>query len=285
MLDFYKNQYEKYICCEIKTLKNNENKCDDNLVAVLDYDKGWKLINNYILRNDREKNKGKLKIRKKKNRRIIIILESPHKKEYDIDNLTGYPALGSTGVNINRGIEEIINKKLADVMETDKEYDIILMNAIQYQTSLGVNTKIFRDRIWISLWLNNSMREEFIKRIKGYKPDIIINLCTKGNHSKDMLAIMNADETTLIGNKFIKSLNISNLIISNNKILLNNKIVCEIEKVNNLSRGYTLRKFVNNAIEEAFKNKIRLLNGPHPSSWKFERNNELKKDVLCNFYI
>lgn len=284
MLDFYKNQYSKSLCCEINILKNNKNKCQDNSVALVVNKNGvWKLINNYILKDGREKNKGKVKIKKKLKRRIVIVLESPHKKEYDIDNIIGYPALGSTGVNINRGIEEIINEKLSNIMDGNVYYELIFMNAIQYQASLGVDTNVFRDRMWINLWLKKKMRDKFIERIQGYEPDIIVNLCTKGNHSKDLLAIINGVETTIIGNRFIESLNIDSLIMKDNKIILKDKIVCEIERdKNNLSQGYTLRGFVNNAIEEAFNNKVTLLKGPHPSCWKFDENNRLNQTILNN---
>ncbi|WP_195952375.1 hypothetical protein [Clostridium saudiense] len=302
MLSFYKEQYKKSFCKEINGLKNNKNKCEDNIVALAVNQNGkWKLINNYILKEDREKNKINVKVYRnrkdnelvnrctgvtvKKNlkKRLVIVLESPHKREYDIDNTKGYPALGSTGEKINKGILEIIDKKLSSVMEGDKYYDIILMNAIQYQASLGIDTNIFRDRIWISLWLKDKMREEFIQRIKGYRPDIIINLCTKGNHDNDMLSIITGVETTVIGNKFIKSLNIKNLVINNNKIWSNKRLVCEREiNMKGLSQGYTLRNFVNNAINEAFKNKITVLKGPHPSSWKFDEKGRLEKSTLDN---
>lgn len=308
MLSGYKKQYEKSLYEEmekvkkqISSLKINENKCEDNIVALVAKRNGqWKLINNYILKKEREENKPKVKIYtkvkndkivkiskkatfKKKLGRIVIVLESPHKSEYDIDDKVGYPALGDTGININKGILEIINKKLSKVMKCDMCYDIILMNAIQYQASLGVDTNVFRDRVWINLWLKNNMRDEFIKRIKRYRPDIIINLCTKGNHNKDMLSIITNIETTVIGDKFIKSLNIKNLVINNNEIWSNNKLVCEVERnTKGKSQGYTLRNFVNNAINEAFKDKIILLKGPHPSSWKFNKNNKLKKSTLDN---
>lgn len=301
MLSYYKKQYIKSICKEMDNLKNNEKKCEDNIVALAVSRNGnWKLINNYILKQDREKNKINVKVyrdrkdnkvirkcegvtvKKKLKRRLVIVLESPHIKEYGTKNIIGYPALGSTGVNINKGIVEIINKKLSSIMEADKYYDIILMNAIQYQASLGVDTNVFRDRVWINLWLKNNMRDDFIKRIKEYRPDIIINLCTKGNHNKDMLSIITNVETTVIGNKFIKSLDIKNLVIKNDGILNNEKLVCKIEKdKNNSSQGYTLRNFVNNAINEAF-NEIYLLKGPHPSSWKFDKNNKLEESTLNN---
>ena len=315
MLSGYKKQYEKSLYeevekvkKEISSLKINENKCEDNIVALVAKRNGqWKLINNYILKKDREKFKRKVRIPKKikttkvikkyrrivkrRLKRIVIILESPHKEEYSIDNKMGYPALGITGININKGIEEVINTKLSYSMEHNKYYEIILINAIQYQTSLGIDTNMLRDRTWIYLWLQHNMRDGFIKRIKGYRPNIIVNFCTKGNHSKDVLSFITDVETTVIKDKFIESLNIKNLKCNKDKILVNGKLVCEVERnTKGKSQGYTLRNFVNNAIKEAFGN-IEILKGPHPSLWKFDKYDKdnkcykLKKETLDDIII
>lgn len=73
MLSGYKKQYEKSLYeevekvkKEISSLKINENKCEDNIVALVAKRNGqWKLINNYILKKDREKFKRKVRIPKK----------------------------------------------------------------------------------------------------------------------------------------------------------------------------------------------------------------------------
>ena len=73
MLSYYKKQYRKSICKEMDNLKNNEKKCEDNIVALAVSRNGnWKLINNYILKQDREKNKINVKVyRDRKDNKVI----------------------------------------------------------------------------------------------------------------------------------------------------------------------------------------------------------------------
>ena len=74
-------------------------------------------------------------------------------------------------------------------------YAIKLVNAIQFQCSLGADTEpsekskgyeqCYRDNVFIEMWDdNNEVSESFVKRVKESRPDIIINCCTKGNLDK-----------------------------------------------------------------------------------------------------
>lgn len=118
----------------------------------------------------------------KEKKRIVIVLESPHKQEYAYES--PMPALGITGINLQKLFGKVVN--LLDLQ--DDEYEIILMNAVQYQCSLGVNTSLYRDHIWLNMWFNEQLKKNFSKRLLSYSPDIIINCCTIGNHVHEKIS-------------------------------------------------------------------------------------------------
>jgi len=104
---------------------------------------------------------------------LILVLESPHIDEF-ID--TPGPAKGFTG--------EMIRKHLSEAYDLTGwlEYGLILLNAIQFQCSLGSNTAVYRDRIFRATWIQGG-RENFQSRLQAsYRlGDQIMNCCTKGN--------------------------------------------------------------------------------------------------------
>lgn len=104
---------------------------------------------------------------------LILVLESPHINEFM--EPCG-PAKGTTGRNIRRYIP--------DVMELGKysNFGMILMNAIQYQCSLGVSTKKYRDQVFRAAW-NDSGKVKFQRRLASTfrSGDVLLNCCTKGN--------------------------------------------------------------------------------------------------------
>lgn len=118
---------------------------------------------------------------------LIVILESPHKEEF-INNPC--PANGKTGKLL---VEHLLQVK---GLSSYKDHFLIVINAIQYQCSLGYPTRNFRDIIFNWAW-NNGGREDFEERLKNVlKPkDTVVNCCTKGN-SKD-LALRKMVHTTL----------------------------------------------------------------------------------------
>lgn len=113
---------------------------------------------------------------------IILILESPHKKEF-IGKPA--PAKGSTGLLIRKWIGELEGLSLY------KGYGLILVNAIRYQCSLGMSTKCFRDEIFRRAW-SEGHDKEFLARLEEYYQDrdIVVNCCTKGNDKKNELSRM-----------------------------------------------------------------------------------------------
>jgi hypothetical protein len=110
---------------------------------------------------------------------IIIVLESPHTKEFENEKIE--PAKGDTGDNIKdyllKRFSSYLNGHLMDGTE------IILVNSIQYQCSLGVDTKAFRDKVFTAIW-NDFGNECFICRLTHiyWEGDYLINACTKGNN-------------------------------------------------------------------------------------------------------
>ncbi len=174
---------------------------------------------------------------------IAVILESPHTAEFTDDLIN--PAIGKTGDNLCHGFKETLPYLR---LKNEMDYRIILMNTIQYQCSLGLNTKQLRDRVWIKLWFDYEKRYDFINRLKTYNPDIIVNLCTKGNHTRESSVINSENRRckTVINKKYLD---------------------CVLESVpGDLDSKVTLKSLVTKEILSFYSENI--FEGPHPSSWK-----------------
>lgn len=117
-------------------------------------------------------------------RKLIMILESPHKDEFPEEEAP-IPANGTTGENIKRYLLEV--EGLSEYADSK----LIVMNAIQYQCSLGCDTKRYRDEIFRACW-NRGGKEDFISRLReAYRNnDVILNCCTKGDSEGDDLRDM-----------------------------------------------------------------------------------------------
>ena len=101
---------------------------------------------------------------------VVFVMESPHTDEFDG---TWGPAKGKTGVQIRRHIATIVDGLGGQLSE------LILVNAIQYQCSLGVATWQYRDAVFRSLWKIGGARD-FERRLrKIYRHgDMLFNCCT-----------------------------------------------------------------------------------------------------------
>lgn len=178
------NNHEKY-------LKSLQNKAEDEYIGDLVFNQTqqqfvFTLRTNYntvfisplVLPSDKPK--------------IAIILESPHKEEFGIQNL--HNQLGEVltarplnNTNTRNHLIAIMNQPFSnyfkDNLNKEISYAIILVNSIQYQTSLGLNDKAVRDQVWLWHWMKNG-EQNFIDRIKYYKPKLFINMCTKGKSTK-----------------------------------------------------------------------------------------------------
>lgn len=110
---------------------------------------------------------------------VILVLESPHKDEYRSDPL---PANGTTGRHIRKfaGV-------LAQSLGVAEDSDLVILNAVPYQCSLGRSTKLFRSRVFRQAWVNGGS-ELFIARLKTWyrEGDVIVNACTAGRPGKPL---------------------------------------------------------------------------------------------------
>lgn len=140
------------------------------------------------------------------NENIVLLLESPHRSEYR--NIKIYnrlipigPAQGGSVKEAGGAIKNYINRIINYIILQNSinlnngNYNFIIMNPIQFQTSLGsIYTGRLqvglRDKIWTNIWtIQDSngvyiLQKDFENRLKGYKPKLVINSCTynlKGN--------------------------------------------------------------------------------------------------------
>ena len=135
-------------------------------------------------------------------KRMAIIVESPHKDEFDSNFNPLAPLNGFSGqrfasqilTKLNFWFSTNCNFQYSKFLPFDLE--IKIFNPIQYQASLYhfLNGKItynnfgnfmynsidsdLRDKVWRCLFHNCGLKTDFINRISSYKPDFIINCCT-----------------------------------------------------------------------------------------------------------
>ncbi len=237
MVNYLENfDFESFICQnnqDIETIPSEENPkvkkidkntytnfsnecCPDQVVGKMD---GGKLTEEerqdidytfengkYLARKNVILKNGKNKTRKLE-KPVVIILESPHRDEFEYDKSkepyeaisAKGPAMGKTGKRFFEKFLELVKKsEIYRKIETGT-HDIVFMNSIQYQCSLGQRLSISkkddedtrkkikknqkqRDDIWISCFKGeNSCDIE--KRLQAIKPFVTINLCTKGKGS------------------------------------------------------------------------------------------------------
>lgn len=117
-------------------------------------------------------------------RAVLLILESPHVKEFEEHEGNPAPARGQTGDNIANYICKVLG------LETKTELPLILINAVQFQCSLGVpikssgGNKSYRDSVFRAAWKDGG-REDFQKRLRDIyrEGDLVVCSCTKGGGS------------------------------------------------------------------------------------------------------
>lgn len=119
----------------------------------------------------------------------IVVLESPHNDEYYKEHgekIAKGPAYGKTGDNFNKYFPSLLRNAIIDkkIVLKSGRYEIIFMNGIQYQCSLGDTTSKYRDEFFLNCWENDKCKEDFKERLKRYvslvKDCVVINCCTKG---------------------------------------------------------------------------------------------------------
>ncbi|MCI7213793.1 MAG: hypothetical protein MR467_06620, partial [Bacillales bacterium] len=131
-------------------------------------------------------------------KKVALILESPHKDEFDIYYRPLLPANGLTGKKIYEKLGSKMNNKA--LLNRSFVYEIYIINPVQYQCSLyheleikdfgahiyGATThcrkltnKVFRC-LFGSAKHPTDIQLDFQARLCTYNPDIILNCCTYG---------------------------------------------------------------------------------------------------------
>ena len=155
---------------------------------------------------------------------IALVIESPHVDEFFVKQQKVYekrkrpqPAMGDTGENIEKYIlgnlakYQCINDQKEDGAYfvtssrlTQGKYRLYLVNAVQYQCSLG-KLGDAKNKIFHSFFSKKGAQNDFVKRLNEINPTIIINCCTKGNKYKNRMMVQKvinknfADRKRLIG--------------------------------------------------------------------------------------
>jgi hypothetical protein len=156
---------------------------------------------------------------------IILVLESPHKDEYDhaLRQAIG-PAVGHTGMQIrNILLSNILEYEMPVVCQNTStllvthrrrkkihggRYRILLVNAIQFQCSLGAEPRLYRDNLFAAMW-NGLGKADFCNRIEAYKNQfhvaVVINGCTDliCNNSKYKHAVQDEIESIFDHKQFL----------------------------------------------------------------------------------
>ncbi len=175
----------------------DEELCPDNYVGYISVNENCDNLNVSCSKRLKFKNRNSISesdIKQYKsggNKIIVLVLESPHKDEYEKLSGNGIiaPALGTTGERIQKCLKCILAEP--GILEKNTIYHIILMNAIQYGCSCGIDTKKYRDKNFCNKWFKPfndeklTGKEDFILRLKAYEPNFVINTCTQGKHYSD----------------------------------------------------------------------------------------------------
>lgn len=131
-------------------------------------------------------------------KRLIIVLESPHRHEFfekvarsgrcSKERERVGPAFGVTGRNLLKSL----TPKCPRHVSVDKNDNLIVMNAVQYQCSRGRPTTECRDKVFREIWNGCGGCEDFEDRLRNIiRPtDVIWNCCTKGNTGVNQLRIL-----------------------------------------------------------------------------------------------
>lgn len=119
---------------------------------------------------------------------VILVLESPHIHEFPDDKSKApQPASRDTGWGIRRRFGEALRLKSSAVTF---RRPLILMNAIQFQCSAGVNTAAHRNAIFQRMWKTDGVTENFRTRLRDYMGEhsdaFVVNACTAGGGGREL---------------------------------------------------------------------------------------------------
>lgn len=120
--------------------------------------------------------------------KIVLILESPHRDEYD-DNFSPLrPARGRRGTGIHYCLASHVLPMLIHFgleLDDNQKYDVYLVNPVPYQASLqylqrpkrpAKKRDALKSAVWWKLW--DCCKPDFERRLEDYRPQIVLNGCT-----------------------------------------------------------------------------------------------------------
>lgn len=187
--EFEKDSFKGIACENFKKYdKNRLDKAGEKNVIAKAAQEGWRCQDYGVgvideLRSDPGGFTDQYASPPESGKRLFLVLESPHVQEFKAGELDARPARGQTGVQIRKYLRDLCNSRRID---TDRK--LVLMNAIQYQCSLGLTlkkpqAKALRDDVFAEFWKKVG-REDFQQRLfDRYKlrdEDVVINCCTRG---------------------------------------------------------------------------------------------------------
>lgn len=138
---------------------------------------------------------------------LILVLESPHVREFMGPPEHWGPVRGASGARIRRHLGTILAAAPPRVQEKARTCrGLVLMNAVQYQCSEGerpITTKAgapktnargqarmglderLRNSNFTAIWMDHGGREDFLERLdRVHRPmDLLVNACTKGDQN------------------------------------------------------------------------------------------------------
>lgn len=156
----------------------NAQAVQDEKRGYLMYINGWCFVSEpqyLFLRQKKDLNK------------LALVLESPHVDEYSSHFVPLRPANGKTGIKLNK---KITDRPFINNLNQNTDYEVYLMNPIQYQcschyhlTNNGYKTLISSDltkKVFRALFneKKGNLKQDFVNRLKTYSPDVIVNSCT-----------------------------------------------------------------------------------------------------------
>ncbi len=121
---------------------------------------------------------------------LLVILESPHRLEY---NASGEPValmMGKTGaLFFERFAQHLARSSLPIKVGF---YNLIVCNAVQYQTSCGLQPidRSLRDQNWLEIYQNHGGENDLKQRVFSLKPRYTINLCTGGRSPQGLRSLV-----------------------------------------------------------------------------------------------
>ncbi len=160
--------------------------------------------------------------------KAIFVLESPHKSEFKDDGTPIAVAQGATGKNFDEAIINfLVLSQYHHKCFSPGYYEVWLINAVQYQVSLGIEPKNYRSILFQIAWhsfAKTNFSERLKELVKNDSNSVIFNACTKGNGA------LKKKSEKLIGDMKLSKDIVSKLKTSEKDINLNLLVQEAIEK-------------------------------------------------------